>query len=356
MNARTLALEALQRIAAFDEHEYAGPAKFDALATIAAIAALESDTGEPVEEQLPPFGNKRAAAMAIYTPPFKYQHGYIFDAQQHMVADNGPICDGPSVEGAVASRVRGWGRIGYMPNAAELQDEVGQMMADALNAHYKAAPPPAVPQPSDWSEVCRLLNATNMARSVGLLVGTSNWGAFVCGAMGAQPSQAGAIGYISAEALAKLNDPEWQELRGTPVNLWTINNPPSRAQIPVYASNPTPRGYDKTEMNVFVQSLYDTKMAEGRHGHYETLFHVVHQAIKRLQPRQAPDMFWDADNPECYGNDIQEIISEYGPGEVVNIDCAKSLPSISVLVSADSDGEGLTYEVIAAAPGAPACE
>lgn len=92
------------------------------------------------ETNQPPYGSKRAAAMAIYTPPFKYKHGYIFDAQQHMVADNGPICDGPSVEGAVASRVRGWGRIGYMPNAAELQDEVGQMMADALNALYQVPP------------------------------------------------------------------------------------------------------------------------------------------------------------------------------------------------------------------------
>lgn len=81
----------------------------------------------------------REAAMALYTPPFRYEHGYIFDSQRHMVADNGPI-DGPSVEGAVASRVRGWGRIGYMPNAAELQDEVGQMMAEALNALYQVPP------------------------------------------------------------------------------------------------------------------------------------------------------------------------------------------------------------------------
>lgn len=45
--------------------------------------------------------------------------------------------------------------------------------------------------------------------------------------------------------------------------------------------------YDKTEMNSFVQNLYDQKMQEGKHGHYETMFHVVHQAIKRLaQPEQ----------------------------------------------------------------------
>jgi len=36
----------------------------------------------------------------------------------------------------------------------------------------------------------------------------------------------------------------------------------------------------KEEMNCFVQDLYDKKMQEGKHGHYETMFHVVHQAIK----------------------------------------------------------------------------
>ena len=44
--------------------------------------------------------------------------------------------------------------------------------------------------------------------------------------------------------------------------------------------------YDKTEMNSFVIDLYDKKMQEGKHGHYETMFHVVHQAIKRVAPPQ----------------------------------------------------------------------
>ena len=96
---------------------------------------LRQALAEP-EQPMPPFESKRKAAMAIYTPPFRYEHGYIFDSQRHMVADNGPICDGPSVEGAVAARVRGWGRIVYMPNAKELQDEIGAMLADALNALY----------------------------------------------------------------------------------------------------------------------------------------------------------------------------------------------------------------------------
>lgn len=92
-------------------------------------------------EQQPPFGSKRKEAMAVYTPPFKYLHGYIYDSQNLMVADDGDMKFG--VEGAVASRVRGWGRFGYMPNGAELQDEIGQMMADALNALYAGAAPAA---------------------------------------------------------------------------------------------------------------------------------------------------------------------------------------------------------------------
>jgi hypothetical protein len=72
----------------------------------------------------------RSLAMSIYTPPFKFQHGYIFDSQNHMVSDD----DG--VSGFVVSRVRGWGRIGYMPNGEEIQDEIGKMIADALNEYY----------------------------------------------------------------------------------------------------------------------------------------------------------------------------------------------------------------------------
>ena len=47
-----------------------------------------------------------------------------------------------------------------------------------------------------------------------------------------------------------------------------------------------PVAYDKTEMNCFVQDLYDEKMREGKHGNYETIFHVVHQAIKRVPPQR----------------------------------------------------------------------
>jgi len=69
----------------------------------------------------------------------------------------------------------------------------------------------------------------------------------------------------------------------------------SEGRVPVYTTSPAaqpeqqaePVAYDKTEINCFVQDLYDQKMQEGKHGHYETMFHVVHQAIKKVAPPAA---------------------------------------------------------------------
>ena len=58
------------------------------------------------------------------------------------------------------------------------------------------------------------------------------------------------------------------------------------------AEKQEPITYDKTEMNCFVQELYDRKMQEGKRGHYETMFHCVHQAIKRLYTTPQPQREW----------------------------------------------------------------
>jgi hypothetical protein len=76
----------------------------------------------------------REQALALYKPPFRFQMGYIFDGAGKMVADQDGF-DG-KVQEAVIARVRGWGRISYLPDAEKLQDEVGAMLADALNAFY----------------------------------------------------------------------------------------------------------------------------------------------------------------------------------------------------------------------------
>ena len=67
-------------------------------------------------------------ALALYTPPFRYLHGYIWDANNCMVADD----KGQDI----ALRVRGWGRISYLPEPEVLQDEVGNLMAQALTEFW----------------------------------------------------------------------------------------------------------------------------------------------------------------------------------------------------------------------------
>lgn len=70
----------------------------------------------------------RARAIALYKAPFKFSMGYIWDATDKMVADE--IKDG------VILRIRGWGRIQDMPDAANLQDEVGKLIAELLTEHW----------------------------------------------------------------------------------------------------------------------------------------------------------------------------------------------------------------------------
>ena len=79
------------------------------------------------------------------------------------------------------------------------------------------------------------------------------------------------------EALAQTQEPWCMKMNGCKTKC---------EDCPVEVAQPEqePVAYDKTEMNCFVQDLYDKKMKEGKHGHYETMFHVVHQAIKRVPP------------------------------------------------------------------------
>jgi hypothetical protein len=106
----------------------------------------------PPDVQQLPFGTKRKAAMALYVPPFKHLHGYIYDSSGQMVADD------EGVEASIAARVRGWGRIGYLPNGGSVQDEVGDMMADAMNAYYA---PPTLTPPDGWVAAVRQAQFAN---------------------------------------------------------------------------------------------------------------------------------------------------------------------------------------------------
>lgn len=75
-----------------------------------------------------------ARLLELYQAPFRFDErgGYIWDAQNNMVADN-------HVDGDQAIRVRGWGRLSYRKDGEEVQDLMGQAMADALTARWEAA-------------------------------------------------------------------------------------------------------------------------------------------------------------------------------------------------------------------------
>lgn len=81
--------------------------------------------------------NLRERAVALYKPPFKFFGGYILDSEGQMVADNDVD------EDAHILRVRGWGRISHLENAAELQDEVGELIAEALTSYWLCKSPEA---------------------------------------------------------------------------------------------------------------------------------------------------------------------------------------------------------------------
>lgn len=73
--------------------------------------------------------DKQKSAFALYEAPFKFNRGYIYDAKNQMVADD----QGQDV----ALRVRGWGRISYLPEPEKLQDTVGELIAQALTEFWE---------------------------------------------------------------------------------------------------------------------------------------------------------------------------------------------------------------------------
>jgi hypothetical protein len=85
-----------------------------------------TDTTKP--ERVEP-AKRPCRALDLYSPPFRYEHGFIWDAKNLMVADD---------EGQdIALRIRGWGHISYLPDPEKLQDEVGELMAQALTEFWE---------------------------------------------------------------------------------------------------------------------------------------------------------------------------------------------------------------------------
>ena len=86
----------------------------------------------------------RNKSIGLYTPPFRFEHGYIWDAKGQMVADN--HVDGE--DGVL--RVRGWGRISYMENPEALQDEVGNVIALAMTEFWERRKAEKDSEPVAW--------------------------------------------------------------------------------------------------------------------------------------------------------------------------------------------------------------
>lgn len=84
----------------------------------------------------------RERAIKLYRPPFRFEHGYVYDSNDQMVADAGK--DG---EPDQLLRVRGWGRISYMREPEALQDEVGKAIAEALTEFWRNALQSREPSP-----------------------------------------------------------------------------------------------------------------------------------------------------------------------------------------------------------------
>lgn len=97
-------------------------------------------------------GDLHARAIDLYTPPFRFEYGYIWDAKDQMVADNSVPED---AEGA-ALRVRGWGRISYLEEPEALQDEVGNIIASAMTEHWNRNNAEPTPDNSDREMLKRL--------------------------------------------------------------------------------------------------------------------------------------------------------------------------------------------------------
>ena len=81
--------------------------------------------------------NAKEIVLSLFTPPFYFQHGYTFDSNNQMVADEGRDL----ALGTIISRIRGWGMIKYKGTpevkAEEIQDAAGEIIAEALNQYWK---------------------------------------------------------------------------------------------------------------------------------------------------------------------------------------------------------------------------
>src|SRR3546814_2601309 len=74
-------------------------------------------------------------ALALYEPPFTFDHGYIYDAKDRMVMDAHRRTN-EAGHTSIEMRVRGWGRIGYMPNGRSEERRVGKECVSTCRSRW----------------------------------------------------------------------------------------------------------------------------------------------------------------------------------------------------------------------------
>lgn len=97
--------------------------------------------------------NHHAYLLSLYTPPFRFDRrgGYIWDAQNKMVADNYDPDDAiePPKSLEPALRIRGWGYIQYLKHDSltpeQIQNGLGEIMAQALTEYWQRSQPKETP-------------------------------------------------------------------------------------------------------------------------------------------------------------------------------------------------------------------
>lgn len=80
------------------------------------------------------------AALDLCKPPFRFSHGYIFDGGGEMFSDSGGLDEQEEKKEMMISRVRGWGRLGYLKGKfkpEDVQDEIGKHIAKALTEYWE---------------------------------------------------------------------------------------------------------------------------------------------------------------------------------------------------------------------------
>lgn len=140
----------------------------------------------------------------------------------------------------------------------------------------------------------------------------------------------------AAERMKELNwtvGPVFAALAATP-----------QAQPAQGAKYPRPPEWIRGQLRaIFPVTLFGNPMREFSQGEWEVA-EWPSEAPKAQAVQRDADMFWDSQDGERFGHDINSIIEECDDGAVVKIVRAQSLPIITVRVIQTDDG--CDYEVL----------